>query len=93
MNVESIGKQKPLKSLYERNLKSKNSVNQYKWRRNKNVLHFIQFLINNRRFQGFYLCDSLYELAFRTLVEFGVMSLAERSLVSKLELRKIMTLE
>ena len=93
MNVESIGKQKPLKSLYERNLKSKNSVNQYKWRRNKNVLHFIQFLINNRRFQEFYLYDSLYELAFRILVEFGVMSLAERSLVSKLELRKIMTLE
>ena len=93
MNVESIGKQKPLKSLYERNLKSKNSVNQYKWRRNKNVLHFIQFLINNRRFQESYLRDSLYELAFRTLVEFGVMSLAERSLVSKLELRKIMTLE
>ena len=93
MNVESIGKQKPLKSLYERNLKSKNSVNQYKWRRNKNVLHFIQFLINNRRFQEFYLCDSLYELVFRTLVEFDVMSLAERSLASKLELRKIMTLE
>jgi len=32
----------------------------------KNVLHFIQFLINNRRFQEFYLSDSL---AFRTLVE------------------------
>ena len=33
VNVESIGKQKPLKSLYERNLKFTNSVNKYKWKK------------------------------------------------------------
>ena len=27
----------------------------------RDVLNFIQFLINNRRFQEFYLSDSLYE--------------------------------
>lgn len=52
----------------------------------RNVLHFIQFLINNRRFREF-------TPSFSHTGETSVMSLADRSLVSKLQFRKIMTLE
>ena len=89
VNVESIWKQKPLNSWYERNLKSKNSVNT-QMEEIRSVLHFIKWYLI---VQEFCLSRSMRyaALAFRTLSlldsmsssGISVMSLAEWSSVRK----------
>ena len=87
MSVESIWKQKPLNSWYERNLKSKNSVNT-QMEEIRSLLHFIiQMIPNGSRVLPLSLdevcCSSFRALSLLDLMSSSGISVIRRVIISK----------
>ena len=87
VNVESIWKQNPLNSWYERNLKCKNSVNT-QMEEIRSVLHFIiQMIPNGSRVLPLSLdevcCSSFRALSLLDLMSSSGISVIRRVIISK----------
>ena len=68
VNVESIWTQKPLKSLFKRNLKSKNSINKHKW---TDGITFYLSYFNTQGFMSFFSLDEVCLSSFSRTVSIG----------------------
>ena len=68
VNVESIWTQKPLKSLFKRNLKCKNSINKHKW---TDGITFHLSYFNTQGFMSFFSLDEVCLSSFSRTVSIG----------------------